>query len=689
MKYFSLPNLSSREAKTAGNIAEQKGAADFPADKSEYDVWKSQPTTEHVFYNCTEGLYPTLRVDVDNPPKFLHGFVCEYDADIDEATVAKIPKNGTAGLLPTWVSRSRFRNGRKLVFEFAEPVFVDNSQIAERFITLLAKETKIKNLLPGLDGNFTKLTQYQELGLDWKKIGEPIKSDLLSAIFFKAAGAKTIESAGLQIPMERIAEEVDKRWGGKWPGEFVEGARGPLFWVEPFVDRVGCQVGEFGMICYSDRAGKSFVTWPEILGHEFVRNFEAACLGRAIEGVWFDGTVYWTKLESGIFASHKKEDIAADLKIRNHLKSPQVEEALSIVRNSHRVIGTFPFIHNKNEIVSDESGGLFLNTSRKKLLPPATEDGEFPWLKNWMENAWGSPEEIQRDTFLAWFQRLYVTSLQGNMAAGQAIVISGKPGIGKTLLSRKIVGAALGGYMDASSFLLDKTSFNRGCCENAIWSCDDQMAGVDWHARDAFGNSVKKYIANPQIPYHKKYSDEEMVTWRGRIIITTNTDLKSLDILPDLDDSIQEKIILLRLSDTFLPSFKDIEEVIRRELPFFLRWITEWNCPSYILGGDRFGIKHYHHPELLQACTDAAPHGQLGEMLDYAIKHALPNDTKAKEKWFTAVEIRALLDTPGLRSGLAKFAGNRLGISLSRLGVERIKATRIQRGVKQYLVNLI
>ena len=34
---------------------------------------------------------------------------------------------------------------------------------------------------------------------------------------------------------------------------------GDLFWIDPFVERVGCQVSEGGMICYSDRAGKG---WP-------------------------------------------------------------------------------------------------------------------------------------------------------------------------------------------------------------------------------------------------------------------------------------------------------------------------------------------------------------------------------------------------------------------------------------------
>jgi hypothetical protein len=696
MKIFALKNLSSKEVKQVDDPLTMSPAADFPTDKAKYNEWKSLPTTEHCFYNCTEGLYPTLRVDTNNPPKFLHGFVCEFDSDITEDMVDKIPVNGAHGLLPTWVSRSRFRNGRRLVFEFEAPVFVDNPDITERFLKAFAKEAKLKKLLPGLDETWFRVTQYQELGIDWKKIpnGTPINSDLLSMLFFKAAAAKPIVD-GINIPLDKVALEVEKRWPGKWPGKFEEGVRGPLFWVDPYVDRVGCQIGEYGMICYSDRAGKSFCSWREVLGAEFVRNFEAAQIGRAVEGVWFDNQYYWARLENGRWAPNKKEDIAADLKIKNHLKPPQVEEVLSVIRNSRRVTGVFPFIHNKADVIPDDSGALFLNISTRKVIPPAKEDRPFPWLAEFVEKVWDADyHDIQRDTFLAWFQRLYKTAYEGNMKAGQAIVIAGDIGLGKTLFSRRVIGAALGGFTDASNYLLSKTAFNKEAAETAVWAVDDDRGGSNWEMHDNFSNAIKKYVANPQIPYHPKYKDETTVTWRGRIIVTCNADVKSLSILPEVDESIEDKIMLFKLGTKFIPSFKDVEDVIRRELPFFLRWLLSWNVPKHVIGDERFGVKSYHHPELLDASIDAAPHGQLTEMLMYAIKHALPNDEKLKEKWMNNTEIRALLDTDGLRSGLAKFNGNRLGIALSKLPdwlIKRNPATNrksTKRSVPRYLVNL-
>ena len=133
IKFFALKNLSSLEVAQV-HPPTMSPAADFPMDKAEYNLWKLRASTKHCFYSTCEGLTPSLRVTADNPPKLLHGFVCEFDADITEDMVDKIPKNGAAGLLPTWVSRSRFRNGRRLVFEFESPVFVDHPDITERFL---------------------------------------------------------------------------------------------------------------------------------------------------------------------------------------------------------------------------------------------------------------------------------------------------------------------------------------------------------------------------------------------------------------------------------------------------------------------------------------------------------------------------------------------------------------------------
>src|SRR5437868_6564380 len=282
---------------------------------------QSNPTTEHLFYSCVEGQVPSLRVTDSNPPRKLWGFVVDYDCykNVDDSTIVK---NAAPGLLATLVSRT-FSGGRRLVFEFAAPVLIDNEEIANRFVTLLRKELRLDALLPGLDEASFKLTQYWELGQNWQRIpgSEPISRNLLGLIFYRAAAKKPVRGDGPEIPLEAVAEEVERRWPGRWPGSFVEGARGPLFWIDDGIDREGCQVGQYGIICYSDRAGKSFLSWSAILGQKFVREFEAERIGAATTDIWFDSKAYWARLANREWAPNTKDDIAADLQVKFRLST--------------------------------------------------------------------------------------------------------------------------------------------------------------------------------------------------------------------------------------------------------------------------------------------------------------------------------------------------------------------------------
>jgi uncharacterized protein DUF5906 len=138
--------------------------------------------------------------------------------------------------------------------------------------------------------------------------------------------------------------------------------------------------------------------------------------------------------------------------------------------------------------------------------------------ESYFDKIWDPAYPQQRDYFLSWFHYLYSTALDGNMRPGQAVLLAGVTGIGKTLLSRRIVGAALGGYTDASNYLLGKTEFNKECAETAIWSVDDNRGGSTWEKHDEFSNAIKRYVANPSIPYHPKYRDATTVPWLGRIL---------------------------------------------------------------------------------------------------------------------------------------------------------------------------
>jgi len=164
-----------------------------------------------------------------------------------------------------------------------------------------------------------------------------------------------------------------------------------------------------------------------------------------------------------------------------------------------------------------------------------------------------------------------------------------------------------------------------------------------------------------------------------------------LSILPDLDDSILDKLMLFKLGD-WQPDFsmaEGVEARIERELPFFLRRLLAYEVPAHIQGDPRFGVKCFHHPELVREANNASANGQLVQLMAAGLRlRAVWAEPKEASRWMSAVDVRTMLDIDGLRGSLQKYAGNRLGIALSSLGKPLVLDQRWLHGTKQYLINL-
>jgi uncharacterized protein DUF5906 len=566
---------------------------------------------------------------------------------------------------------------------------------------LLAKELRLKTLLPGLDENSFKNGQYFELGQDWQSIsgGHAIPTDTLWFLIAQAASAKTIIADAPQIPIEAVAEEVERQFPGRWPNEFVVGARGPLFWINDGIDRVGCQVGDFGMIAYSDRAGKSFLPWSEILGRDFVRNFQANRIGSAAEGLWFDGRHYWRKGEDRRWRSRTKEDMIMWLKGQglSARTSPKetisdAEKVLLAAQEANEVKAAAPIVHDAREMIII-NGDKYLNISACKITQPA-EHGEaedFPWLHEFFQKVWDENHPVQRDCFLAWFQHFYLSALKGAPQQGHAVIIAGDPSRGKTFLNQRILGAAMGGFSDSTDFLMGRTNFNKADAEVALWAIDDTRGGSTWENHAAFTNAIKKHVANPQVRCEGKNANAFTIPWNGRIVVTCNTDKESFSILPAASSSILDKIMMFKWGSwqaPFLPN-KGTESVVAKELPFFLAWLRDWKPPQELINvrNPRYHVWHYHHPEMLQETQDASPAARLTELLDIWIAESASANKKVS-MWVTSSKLRKLLaEDPSARDALKEFSRNRMAAALENLGPDYVIRTRRNSRTTEYLIN--
>ena len=669
---FSLPNLRSSTVVPCEPWKHTNKRPQF-ADKEAFRKWCAEASTDWLFYSTVEGTNINVRVSRQNPALKLHGIVADYDASISMTEIASLlDKN--APIKPNYFSQT-FSGGARLVWLFEEASYIDNGKISENFLKVAAKELKLKSLMPGFDPASLETSQYFEVGENWMEVtGVPFIDPTTIGFWMHEACKKVDVSAqGTEIPVEVIREELDLQFPGRWTGDFSVGTRGPLFWIADGIDRVGCEVATTGMICYSSRAGTSFAPWDMIFGKTFVKGFEAKKYGAVIDEFFYDGAYYWWKKDSGDWRSANKEDTVLHLKVahkmtcktKSHETASEVERILHTIQSTKHIDAAIPFLFNKSLIV--ENNGLrHLNIGRRSVMQPVEADhplawGEnFPWLADFFDKSFEPTD--QKHFLLEWIRRLYAPALGGQLQPGHTLFIAGPHGRGKSFFGMQILRQIMGGGTDASSFLMSETSFNKEMLEVAVWNVDDGTSSTDWKSHRRFSEMVKKAAANQFFAYHPKYRDAQTMPWRGRVVVTLNDDPQSLNLIPATDGTIMDKMMLLKMSPTFAPVFSPDQDannnMIARELPWFLRWLLQNGPDKAIKPSPRFGFEPYHHPTLVQASLDQNPSFRFIETLDvFRAEYKRHHNDKTQFEGTVTELLREINKVEGLKEINREHAG--------------------------------
>jgi hypothetical protein len=610
MSFFHLQNLSSSIVHDTCPPWEATNKRPTLSNKEEFRDWCKAKSTKHYFYSGFEGLNQSARIGKENPPYRIYGVVADYDCRIGRTEAkAHLTKNALPELRPAWISAT-FSGGLRLVWEFEQPIFAHSPAATKALLSRLRLELRCAKLAPGLDDNFLKPDQYYELGTDWERFSDDrILTKVLQLWAYQAGSRVNWSVEGTEIPIDLIAAKVEELFPGRWPGDFIEGGRGPRFWDPSADNDTAAIVRSSGMQCFT--GDRPFVPWGSIFGLSFTRGFEAERIATATDGIHFDNRHYWRKDEKGSWFPGTLETLQLHLRVKAGLSretgketASEVDKAVYHIQSANRVHAALPFVHQRKGL-HREPDGLYLNTSNVSVCAPAEGPvawGEdFPWLSKFFDGFFSSAHQL--DFFFAWLQRFYKTAHEGDMQPGQAVFIAGKVKQGKTLIGTKIVGPMLGGAADATNYLLGRSHWNSSLLERAVWNVDDPEPGKDKQVHATYSAALKKHVANREFEYQQKYRDAGRVRWTGRAMITLNDDEVSMGMLPEMDMSIMDKIMLFRAADRRF-DFTDAERHIQKELPFFCRWLLDWQAPEHTRGDARYGVKEYHELSMFEAAQE-------------------------------------------------------------------------------------
>ena len=432
----------------------------------------------------------------------------------------------------------------------------------------------------------------------------------------------------------------------------------------------------------------------------------AAKTAAHFDDLYWDGRNFYMRNPNGFWSVESVAMVTAELKVRGFSdKAPKgasfspMDRAKVTIRKERKVDGAAPRLYCKSQTYED-SGEVLLNTARVKLYPAAETAGEwgefFPRYAAILDNVFDKP--IYKTTFLAWFKRFYESAESGELALGQAMALVGPVQCFKSFIIEKLLTPAMGGSADLSAMASGETSFTSQIFHAPLAVIDDSKGSSSEAMRTRYSAVIKKMAATGKQEFHEKYGVAKNVEWKGRVVLGLNNDARSIKLLPDFDQSNEDKMIALHLHQwTGHPEPSVYATVVDEELSHLLAWLKGWVIPAEVADPmSRYGIKSIISDTVREAQFQSSAESGLYEVIqEWWSKRTAP---ERKVPWIgTSLQLREELSEAveaGAKDALKGLEGQRLGYKLSALckdpsnGMEVIPRCSKYKGSNQYKIFL-
>jgi hypothetical protein len=598
-------------------------------DKDSRQLFYRNFNTKWNFYTPLEGCNPNQRISKeDNPPRFSHGIALDFDVKIAIEYVRQQIEQMV--IKPSWIETSLGGKVR-LVWLFEQKLLIDTCDFYEYFQRAAAKWLKAE-LLPGLDeGALTEASRLLCNGAVWESTGAgPIPHEKLQAFFVKTAGSFRFKSSDtVKIPLDVVEAGLRKKFDNfNWPVNFAVDSQGPSFWIPASTSPLSAIVKEEGMVTFSAHRDKTFYPWGDesLLGKEFVQAYTETSISKATSNIYYDKKNYWQWMDTywdsvppAEMNNYLENDCGLSM-TKDKTGKSTLRSALSHIHKKNRVIGGAPFCYRPSGPIIYQ-GNRIINTYRNRAIKPATgtqkmgPHGNFPFLSAHWETLLITP--LQMWYYLAWGKHMYMCAIDEVARSGTNVFLLGEAGKGKTMTGRGIWGKLMGGWVDASRYLLENAHFTSEFHEVPLWCSDDDSSTDNPAAQARFQSSWKKVAANQEFLYHKKFEVPVTIVHPVRIHGSYNLDQSSIRIVGPMDNSSKDKSNLLRCAPGLmkLPPREELEKIIENELPYFGRWLYDVEIPDFVERDVRFGYKSYHDESLLDSAHQSSKCGPFKELL--------------------------------------------------------------------------
>jgi len=291
--------------------------------------------------------------------------------------------------------------------------------------------------------------------------------------------------------------------------------------------------------------------------------------------------------------------------------------AMETIRRFRRVHGALPRLYNAGHTF-EQDGETYLNIAKARIMAPAPVAGawgeNFPKLAAIFDNVF---EKNYAVYFHAWLKRFYESAESGQLLPGQAMALVGPVQCYKSFLIQKVVRPMMGGSCDLSS-VAQGSQFTDSLFDSPLAVLDDSRGSSTPAERARYTATIKGLVSKGSHDYQAKFGKKLKVQWNGRVIMGLNNDPTSILVIPDLNQSNDDKVIALHMKqwpDHPAPEvYNSIEE---EEVPHYIAWLKAYQPSADVLDtSDRYVVKSFICPEVRQYLFEESAANDLLSVLE-------------------------------------------------------------------------
>ena len=253
------------------------------------------------------------------------------------------------------------------------------------------------------------------------------------------------------------------------------------------------------------------------------------------------------------------------------------------------------------------------------------KEGQFPMIESVIGQLFNGGEIDQRPYVYGWLKMGRKAVLEAFPMPGQALVLAGPRNAGKNLF-QDIITEALGGRAEKPyRYMVGKSEFNGDLFGAEHLCIADEVPFYDMPSRRVFGSKIKDMCVNSLQSCHGKHKEALTLYPIWRLSISVNDEAENLVMLPPLEESIEDKIMLLKVNQAVMPMKSDsprsrVEfwDAVRAEIPSFLYFIENYVVPDE-LQESRFGVKAFQHPDLVEILKEMTHENRLMALMEIIV----------------------------------------------------------------------